>query len=59
MNRINSPILSMNDNANETTEHALIHCTKHQSILDKCINAIHSNIRLEQLNTAMLLWSGI
>ena len=58
MNRINSPIgNNCTDNVNETTEHALIHCIKHQSIRDKYINAVHSIIRSQQLNTAMLLWS--
>ena len=39
MNRMNSPICnSCTDNVNETSEHALTHCIKHQSIRDKYIN---------------------
>ena len=53
MNRINSPIgNNYTDNVNEATEHALIHCIKHQSIRDKYINAIHSIIRSQQSNTS-------
>ena len=55
---MNSPISdNCTDNVNETTEHALIHCIKHQSIRDKYINAVHSIMRSQQLNTTMLLWN--